>query len=195
MTSVRDLPVGQEQVEHDHEASVEPLIDGRHIALIGMMAVGKTTVGRILAEMLGRRFVDNDLTVIDACGKSIAEVFIDHGEPFFRTAEHDALVSTLNSPDPVVLSLGGGAVVTETNRKALRASAFVVWLRADPVTLLSRIGDASSRPLLANDPEGALRRLDDERRDLYAETAHYAIEVDRRTARWVANSIARRMRS
>ncbi len=170
-------------------------VDHRHIALIGMMAVGKTTVGRILAEKLERPFVDNDAFVVEREGKSIASIFADHGETYFRQCEHDAIIELLARTEPSVVSLGGGAVVRPDNRDHLRAGAFVVWLRADPLTLLSRLGDTSTRPLLAADPAGSLVRLDDERRELYAQTAHYALEVDRRTARWLASAIARRMRS
>jgi shikimate kinase len=169
--------------------------DPRHIALIGMMAVGKTTVGRILAEKVNRTFVDNDALVVERVGLSIAEIFAVHGEAYFRVAERDAIEDTLKRKEPVVLSLGGGAVVAPENRGLLRSGAFVVWLRADPITLLARIGDGSSRPMLAADPAGALLRLDEERRDLYASTAHFALEVDRRSARWLAAAIARRVRS
>jgi shikimate kinase len=170
-------------------------VDHRHIALIGMMAVGKTTVGRILAEKLQRPFVDNDAFIVEQEGRSVASMFADHGEAYFRERERDAIVELLARTEPSVVSLGGGAVVLSENRDHLRAGAFVVWLRADPLTLLSRLGDTSTRPLLAADPAGALLRLDNERRELYAQTAHYALEVDRRTARWLASAIARRMRS
>ncbi len=171
------------------------MADHRHIALIGMMAVGKTTVGRLLADTLDRQFVDNDASLVESEGASIAEIFERHGETYFRALEQQRIAELLAQPEPIVFSLGGGAVVAEANRTLLKAASFVVWLRADPKTLLARIGDASTRPLLAVDPGGALRRLDEERRELYAQTAHYAIEVDRRTARWVAAAIARRVRS
>lgn len=167
----------------------------RHVAIIGMMAVGKTTVGRVLAEKLGRTFVDVDAAIVEQTGKSVAKIFAEDGEAFFRSLEHDIIVKMLAASVPSVISLGGGAVLAESNRVALRNGAFVVWLRADPETLLSRIGDPTSRPLLADDPVGTLLRLDLERRELYAQTAHYAVEVDRRSARWVATTIARRMAS
>ncbi len=171
--------------------SVEP----RHVAIIGMMAVGKTTVGRVLAARLGRTFVDIDAAIVERTGKSVAKVFAEEGEAWFRSLEHDVIVETLAGTSPSVISLGGGAVLAESNRAALRNGAFVVWLRAEPETLLSRIGDPSTRPLLAADPIGTVQRLDVERRELYAQTAHYAVEVDRRSARWVAGTIARRMAS
>ncbi len=170
-------------------------VESRHVALVGMMAVGKTTVGRIVAAEIGRPFVDMDQIIVEEQGMTVSQMFATHGEPWFRRVEADTLERVLAATEPQVVSLGGGAVTTERCRELLSAHAFVVWLRANPATVLSRLGDPSSRPLLAHDPEGAVRALDAARRDLYASVAHLALSVDRRTPRWVASSIVRRLGS
>jgi shikimate kinase len=167
--------------------------DPRHVAIIGMMAVGKTTVGRMLADDLQREFVDLDQVLINKHAISIAEMFEEFGEAWFRAEEAAEIAAVLDRTEPIVFSLGGGAVTTPASRTLLHDRAFVVWLRASPTTLLARVGDASTRPLLAADPEGSIRRLDAARKDFYAQTAHYALSVDRRSARWVATAIKRRV--
>ncbi len=170
-------------------------VEARHVALVGMMAVGKTTVGRIVATDIGRPFVDMDQVIVEEQGMSVSDMFATHGEPWFRAIEADTLERVLQRQEPHVISLGGGAVTTERCRDLLSAHAFVVWLRANPATVLSRIGDPSTRPLLAKDPEGSVRALDAARKDLYASVAHLALSVDKRTPRWVASSIVRRLGS
>jgi shikimate kinase len=165
----------------------------RHIAIVGMMAVGKTTVGRLLGAQIKRQFVDLDQVIVEQQKMTVAEMFATHGEPWFRQVESETLAATLAQQTPLVISLGGGAVTTVESRTLLTSHCFVVWLRASPATVLARIGDPSSRPLLAKDPEGAVKSLDAARRDLYASVAHYALSVDRRTPRWVASCIARRV--
>jgi shikimate kinase len=166
----------------------------RHIALVGMMAVGKTTIGKLVAQELKRPFVDLDHLIIEVSGQTVAQLFASVGESGFREHERAALAEVLARPEPHVVSLGGGAVTTPACRQLLHDQAFVIWLRATPATLLSRIGDPASRPLLADDPEGAIKRLDAERRDLYSEVAHYALSVDKRSPRWVASVLIRRLR-
>ncbi len=165
----------------------------RHIAIVGMMAVGKTTVGRILASQINRPFVDLDQLMVEQQQMTVAQMFDRHGETWFREVETATLAEALATKVPMVISLGGGAVTTAPSRDLLHGQCFVVWLRASPSTVLARIGDPSVRPLLAQDPEAAIKRLDQARRDLYASVAHYALSVDRRTPRWVAGCIARRV--
>ncbi len=106
------------------------------------------------------------------------ELFAEVGEPTFRAAESAALEVAVAGPDPVVVSVAGGAVLDPANRALLRRSGTVVWLRARPATLARRVGDGVGRPLLESDPAEALARLDEVRRPHYAEVAHAVVDVD-----------------
>lgn len=153
------------------------------------MGAGKTSVGKRAAKRLGRRHVDLDHAVERSAGATIPELFAAEGEEGFRRREHDELVARLASEEPLVLSTGGGAVLREDNRAAMRAGGFVVWLRATPATLLARVGDGSGRPLLAGDPLGNLTRLAEERSGAYEAAAHAVIDVDRRSFDAVTDAV------
>jgi len=153
-------------------------VPARHVCLVGMMGSGKTTIGRRLARSLGRDFVDSDGLVVERTGLSVAEMFAQHGEPWFRTQETMALDEALSAVDPVVLAVAGGAVLAPGNRDLMRSKSTVVWLRATADTIIGRIGDGRGRPLLADDPAGSIRRLDAIRRPIYAEVSHVVIDVD-----------------
>lgn len=163
----------------------------RHIALIGMMGSGKTTVGNALARRLNRRFVDTDAEIVSVVGLSIAEIFAEHGEAWFRAKETEVLSDCLALEEPVVLSVGGGTVIAEHNRALLRTWSDVVWLRASVDTLVRRVGTGSGRPVLAGDPEGTLRRLAAEREPFYTDTAGWTIDVDDRPTRSVVSAVTR----
>lgn len=156
-----------------------------------MMGSGKTTVGQALARRLDRRFVDTDAELVSSIGLSIPEMFEQHGEPWFRAKETEMLSDCLGSEEPLVLSVGGGTVLAEHNRALLRAWADVVWLRASLETLVRRVGVGVGRPVLANDPEGVLRHLLDDRRVFYTEVATITVDVDDRPTRAVTGLVAR----
>lgn len=143
-----------------------------------MMGAGKTTVGRMLAERLGCPLLDSDQMVVASTGRTVPEIFAADGEAAFRAEESRALAEAATSAGPVVVSVAGGAVLDPENRKRMREAGAVVWLRADVETLARRVGDGRGRPLLGDDPADALRRLDAERRPLYAEVADVVIDVD-----------------
>lgn len=150
----------------------------RHVVLVGMMGVGKTTIGTAVAERLGRRFVDSDQLVEARTGRTVREIFEADGEPAYRVLETEALVEALADPDPLVIAAAGGAVLRPENRAALeRSGAFVVWLRADPAVLAARVHVGDHRPLLGDDPAAALRRLLPERADRYAQVADATVET------------------
>lgn len=163
--------------------------------LVGLMGVGKTSIGRRAAKKLGMRHVDLDAAIERIDGRSIPEIFAAVGEPGFRELEHAVLVDILAGDTPVVLSTGGGAVLREDNRTAMRARGTVVWLRATPRTLLARVGDGRGRPLLAGDPLANLTRLAAERADAYAASAHDIIDVDGLPFDAVTESVAARCRA
>jgi len=159
------------------------------LILVGMMGVGKTTVGRLLAQRLGWRYVDSDSQVMQETGRTIPEIFAEQGEDAFRAEETRVLADALTSDDNVVVSAAGGVVLSEANRALLQASGTVVWLRADPRVLAGRVGTGDGRPLLGEDPASALVELYDVRRPLYASVTDLSVDVDALTPGEVADRI------
>lgn len=160
------------------------------------MGGGKTAVGALLAERLGRRFVDLDRVIEDSAGASIAAQFEAAGEGVFRSREADELTIVLAGTDPLVLATGGGVVLLASNCALLRDRAQIVWLRARPETLASRVRDGAGRPLLTDsreDPLTVLRRLDIDRAPLYAEIADVVVDVDELTPAGVVDRIVEQL--
>lgn len=158
------------------------------LILIGMMGSGKTTVGALLAERLGVRFVDLDEAVVARAGRSIPEIFAVEGEERFRQWETDLLRETLSSTDPAVVALGGGTWLGQPNRELAR-NARVVWLDADAKTVWQRVGEDANRPLLQGlGPEG-LATLLASRRSVYAAHHHLAVDVSDREPEAIASAI------
>ena len=162
---------------------------GKHLVLIGLMGAGKTTVGAECAQRLGRTFVDTDDLVVSAAHMTVEGIFADGGEPRFRKLEHDVVADVSASPVPLVIACGGGTVLDADNRRALRASGVVVWLRAPAATLLARVGDGSTRPLLRDDPAGALARLARLREPAYEAAAHACVDTDDLEVAAVADAV------
>jgi shikimate kinase len=167
---------------------------GDHLVLVGMMGAGKSTVGQLVADQLGWAYLDSDRQVEAATGKTVPELFADHGEAVFRAEEAKVLAEALSGPEPVVVSAAGGVVLAESNRALMARAGTVVWLRADPATLARRVGDGVGRPLLGEDPPGALATLDAVRRPLYAAVAEVVVDVDDLSAEEVAAEVLRRAR-
>jgi shikimate kinase / 3-dehydroquinate synthase len=146
---------------------------GKHLALIGFMGAGKSTIGRQVAERTGRQFVDTDEEIERRHGP-IPELF-ERGEPEFRALEEQVVAEALGGPVSV-LALGGGAVLSEGTRDRLRAHAFTVWLDVDAETAWERVR-GSDRPL-ARDPHD-FHRLFEQREPVYGETSDWiASDVD-----------------
>lgn len=154
-----------------------------------MMASGKTSAGQEVAAALGRPFVDSDAQVEAATGRTVREIFETDGEPAYRALERQALVAALDLPRPAVVAAAGGVVLDPENRDALRRAATVVWLRAQPEVLASRVSTGDHRPLLADDPLGTLTRLSRDRRHLYEEVADHVVDVDGMSSHDVAARI------
>jgi shikimate kinase len=150
----------------------------RRILLVGMMGAGKSTTGKLVAEKLGWGYLDSDVEVEKETGLTVPALFARDGETVFRDAEAEVLRGACACTEPVVISVAGGAVLRPENRDLIRRSGRVIWLRARPSTLESRIGDGVGRPLLVGDPGAALHALDAVRRPLYAEVADETIDVD-----------------
>jgi shikimate kinase len=148
------------------------------LVLVGMMGAGKSTVGRLLSRRLGWSYLDSDVQVVAETGHTVPELFADRGEAAFRAEEARVLALALSGTEPVVVSAAGGVVLSEANRDLMARSGTVVWLRADPRVLAERVGRGAGRPLLGDDPAGALVDLDAVRRPLYASIAAVTIDVD-----------------
>jgi shikimate kinase / 3-dehydroquinate synthase len=168
-----------------------PWYAGRHVVLVGLMGVGKSTVGPMLADDMGRSFVDLDTEVERLAGRSIRELVSDSGEPEFRRLEAETLRDLLGQPVPLVVATGGGAVLDPASRQLLRDVPVVVWLRASVDTLVARVGGAgaASRPLLDDGPATALARLSHERDGLYREVADAEVDTTLDHAGGVAASV------
>lgn len=162
----------------------------RGIALVGYRATGKSTVGRIVANRLGWEFEDADEALERRIGQSIASLFAEQGEGAFRDLEQ-ATLADLTTRSGLVLASGGGAVLREANRTALRRFGFVVWLSARPETLVDRLRrDPANRPALTAagllDEVASLLR---QREDHYRSVADARIEVDEHSAEQVAEAV------
>ena len=120
---------------------------------------------------------------------TVEGIFADGGEPRFRQLERDVVADVCASPEPLVIACGGGTVLDPENRRALRAAGVVVWLRAPAATLLSRVGDGSTRPLLRDDPAGALARLERLREPAYEAAAHACVDTDDLDVAAVADAV------
>lgn len=140
---------------------------GRSVALVGLMGAGKSTVGRRLANKLGRPFIDSDDEIEKAAGLSVADIFALHGEEEFRRVEQKVLTRLLSEP-PQVLATGGGAYLSAETRDLMRDKAVTVWLNADLETLWKRVSRRNHRPLLRRpDAKEVLSNLFDQRRPIY----------------------------
>ena len=138
----------------------------RHLVLVGLMGVGKTTVGRVLAERLGRELVDSDERIEALTGRTVKQILAEGGVIELRRREADALFDALDDAEPRVIAAAGGVVLDRAHRKRLLAAdADVVWLTGDPALLGPRTATRDHRPWLDDDPVGTLQRMYDERRD------------------------------
>ena len=158
------------------------------VVLVGPPGAGKTTVGTLLAQRLGVPFRDTDADVVATAGKPIAEVFIDDGEEHFRALERQAVAKALERHDGV-LSLGGGAVLSEQTRALLRGHT-VALLEVDLSSAASRVGLNRDRPVLALNPRAQLKLLLEQRMPLYREVARLTVDTNGRSADEVVDELA-----
>ena len=150
----------------------------RPVVLVGMMGVGKSTIGRKLAQLLGLPFSDADDEIEQAAQMSVSEIFERFGEAYFRDGERRVIVRLLDS-GPSVLATGGGAFVQPETRALILDKGIAIWLDSDVATLAERVSRKDTRPLLRDgDPAEILARLKAEREPAYAEAP---IKVESRT--------------
>ncbi|SFR17373.1 shikimate kinase [Poseidonocella sedimentorum] len=139
------------------------------VVMVGMMGAGKSAIGRALAERLGVPFLDSDAEIERAAAMSISEIFARDGESFFRRRETEVIRRLLEGA-PCVLSTGGGAFLSERNRRLIAERGVSVWLDADLDLLWARVRNKDTRPLLRTDnPRETLATLQDQRVPSYAE--------------------------
>jgi shikimate kinase len=150
-----------------------------HLVLVGLPGIGKTTVGRELAERLGREFVDLDELVVARSGVSIAQIFASGGEPAFRAAEREATLAISRLPAPAVVAAGGGWMTDPATVALIRPPSRLVYLRGSAQLATARVSRSGPiRPLLEVGDVGALLpRLYMERRVAY-ESADWAVDVE-----------------
>lgn len=154
-----------------HEAALTAALGSRSIVLVGMMGAGKSSIGRRLAQRLGIPFVDADAKIEEAhAGVTIAEIFANYGEPYFRSGEQRVIARLLDG-GPQVLATGGGAYMNAETRAAIRQKGVSVWLKADFEVLMKRVKRRATadRPMLQGDPAERVRHLMAERYPVYAE--------------------------
>jgi shikimate kinase len=152
------------------------------------MGVGKSTVGALLAERLRCAYRDTDDVIVAAEGRSVADIFVEEGEEYFRALEKDVVATALAEHDGV-LALGGGAVLDAGTRRLLAAHTAVVQLSMGVEEAVARAGLATARPLLAGDPRARWQELMEARTHLYAEVARVVVATDGRTPEEVADAV------
>lgn len=169
------------------------MAEKRNIFLIGPMGAGKSTIGRQLAQMLNMDFLDSDSVIEERAGADIDWIFDLEGEEGFRKRE-ERILNELTQAQGLVLSTGGGSVISKDNRNVLSARGIVVYLETTVDKQFERTQRDKKRPLLQNeDPYQTLVELAKERNPLYEEIADIIIKTDEQSAKLVANQIIEMM--
>lgn len=165
-------------IREQKREELQRLLDGRPIVLVGMMGAGKTTVGRRLANRLGRHFVDSDEEIEAAAGMAIEDIFATHGEADFRAGEARVIARLLKDRN-IVLGTGGGAFINAETRALVKAEAVSVFIKAEFELLFSRVSRRSNRPLLKTaNPRETLKKLIEARYPIYAEADITVVSTD-----------------
>ncbi len=172
--------------------------DIRPVALIGMRGCGKSVVGRELATLLGGECVDTDELIIQEAGRAIAAIFTEEGEAGFRRRERHA-VKLVTETAPLVISVGGGAILNDGNRRLLKRAATIVWLTAPVEVLWERIsadtGSGESRPPLTDfTGQKEIEHLLAKRQRHYERAAKFIIDTAGKTPREIAQAIAQQVK-
>lgn len=161
-----------------------------NVILIGFMGCGKTTIGRKLSYRLMKTFLDTDNEIEKRQGKKVAEIFAEHGEPYFRQLETEYLHYLIEKDDSQVIATGGGLSVQRKNKNLLKQLGIVVFLRVTEDTIFSRLEKDTTRPLLQGDnPREKVRELMAVRIPLYEKIADVIIDTDGRSFSDILNEI------
>ena len=165
------------------------MVYAERISLVSMPGGGKSTVGRHLARRLGWTFFDSDSVIESRLGCSIRSYFEREGEDRFRDIEQQ-VIGDLTTTTRAVIATGGGAVLRDANRQALRDRSIVLYLRSSPEDLFRRLRHDVKRPLLqVSDPLARLREMHAVRDPLYAATAHFSVDTGRPSVPHLVNMI------
>ena len=166
-----------------------------NIALIGFMGTGKTAVGQLLAEKLGRKFFELDLIIEQKAGKSIPEIFQQDGEIAFRELEIEVTKEVANTKK-AVFACGGGLVLNKINIDRLRENAVMVYLSASPGVILKRVAnEEGQRPLLEVDnPTLTIRELLKFRKPFYERAADITVDTSKLDIKSVAEQIIKKLK-
>lgn len=179
----------------DEDKSPLPASFPRNVFLVGLMGAGKTSVGKALARILGKRFVDCDQELERATGVKVPVIFEFEGESGFRARESKMLVDLVRLSN-IVLATGGGAVLSKENRDLLSANGTVVYLRAPVRSLIKRTRRDRTRPLLqVPDPAARLAALYEQRDPLYSATAHLIVDTGDQSVRVLAGQITDKLQT
>jgi len=162
----------------DRASTIRRSLNGRSIVLVGIMGVGKSTIGKRLSQYLDIPFVDADKEIEKAAGMSIQDIFDQFGEEAFRSGERKVIKRLLGEGQKI-LATGGGAFMDEVSRADIAENGVSIWLKADLEILMKRVQRRPDRPLLkTEDPEQTMKALLDERNPVYAMAD---LEVESRT--------------
>src|SRR5262245_2269645 len=165
-----------EPAEAAQERRIRERLGARSIVLIGMPGCGKSALGRRLAPRLELPFVDVDEEIERAAGKSIKDIFAEHGEAHFRDGERK-VIARLLAAGPQVLATGGGALLAEETRANIRRSGIAVWVKADAALIVRRVAKRATRPLFeGRDPEVVVKDLMAARYPLYTAVADLTVQ-------------------
>jgi shikimate kinase len=159
------------------------------VVLIGPPGAGKSSVGKSLARLLEEEFVDTDVVIATRENKSISEIFVDQGEPYFRKVEEEVLLDQLQN-HAGILSLGGGAPLSLTAQNAIKQSgSTVVFLDVSLSAAAPRVGFNRDRPLLLGNPRAQWQELMNVRRPIYESLAQHQVVTDKLTPTQAATAI------
>ena len=160
----------------------------KNLVLLGMMGVGKTTLGKIVAKKTGLKFIDTDTNIEENCLMKISEIFKKKGEKFFRLEENKEVLKSLKKSNSVI-ALGGGAFMDKTIRDSILKNAVSIWLDADLKDLNKRIKWSNKRPLLnEKNNQKKINKLYDERKNIY-KLANHKINCDNQSKESIAKKI------
>ncbi|WP_421119435.1 shikimate kinase [Aquihabitans daechungensis] len=167
-----------------------------HIAIVGLMGAGKTTVGRLVADDLGWPLVDSDEVVLERTGMTVAELWERGGEPAFRPHEREAVTQALAGPGPDVVAVAAGAIEDSVVVTSLRQPGVLrVWLRVEPGTVAARVTSSDHRPLIDADPLALLTAQAAERAEAYEDVADLVLDVEQATPHDLAAAVTATLRA